>query len=114
MKTDLTYLKNMSGGSPEIIKEMVNLFAEQVVEIAEQMHEALANKDWVNLGKLAHKAKSSVAIMGMNDLSAELKRLELIAGQGIETESYPAIVSKFNSDCSEAVIELQKYIETEN
>ncbi len=109
MKTDLTYLRNMSGGSDDIIKEMVGIFVDQVKEISDGMHAALNHNEWVALSKLAHKAKSSVAVMGMNDLSAELKKLESIASEGIETNSYTEIVNKFDSDCTIALNELKEY-----
>jgi len=110
MKTDLTYLKSMSGDSFAVIKEMIDIFAEQVVEISEEMNDALNSKDWLRLSKLAHKAKSSVAIMGMNDMALSLKRLELSAGEGKEPEIYSEIVNQFKIDCSEATVELHNYL----
>ena len=114
MKTDLNYLKNMSGGAFEIMKEMIDLFIEQVAEISEEMRTAYDKKDWIILGKLAHKAKSSVSIMGMTDLAISLKNLEHAAAEGINIESYKPIVDQFVSDCSDAVEELTKYLEEAN
>jgi HPt (histidine-containing phosphotransfer) domain-containing protein len=111
MKTDLTYLKNMSGGAFEIMKEMIDLFIEQVAEISEEMNAAYDRKDWIILGKLAHKAKSSVSIMGMDGLAVSLKNLELSAAEGKDIESYKAIIDKFMGECSEAVVELTNYLE---
>jgi HPt (histidine-containing phosphotransfer) domain-containing protein len=110
MKTDLTYLKGMAGGNEEVIKEMVGLFIEQVAEVSEEMNICLEKKDWLYLGKLAHKAKSSVSIMGMTELSLELKQLELSASQGFGQELYASTVQKFFSDCSEAIEELKNYV----
>jgi HPt (histidine-containing phosphotransfer) domain-containing protein len=109
MKTDLTYLKQMSGGSEETIAEMIGLFIEQVQEISNEMLAALSNKEWSILSKLAHKAKSSVSIMGMLDLADVLKKLELNAAAGKEIESYKAIVDKFVNDCKIAEKELKEY-----
>jgi HPt (histidine-containing phosphotransfer) domain-containing protein len=109
MKTDLTYLKGMAGGNVDVIKEMIGLFIDQVAEISEEMNVCLEKKDWLHLSKLAHKAKSSVSIMGMTDLSLELKRLEHSASLGLEQESYLIIVQKFLFDCNEAIEELKNY-----
>jgi HPt (histidine-containing phosphotransfer) domain-containing protein len=109
MKTDLTYLRQMSGGSEETISEMIVLFIEQVQEISNEMLDALNKKEWNILGKLAHKAKSSVSIMGMLDLADELKKLELNAGIGKNSESYKATVEKFVYDCKIAEKELKEY-----
>ena len=110
MKTNLTYLKGMSGDNSEIIKEMIGIFIEQVQEISEAMNTSLNNKDYITLGKLAHKAKSSVSIMGMEELSTKLKELEHNASEGKNIESYAVIVQKFESDCAEAIGELNTFI----
>ena len=107
MITDLTYLNNMSGGNPEIIKEMISIFNEQVQEYIVDMQKLLDEKNYVQLGKLAHKAKSSVAIMGMNDLAADLKSLELLTKEEKEIESYPGYVKKFVQLCQQALSELK-------
>jgi HPt (histidine-containing phosphotransfer) domain-containing protein len=113
MLTDLSYLKGMTGGNPEVIKEMVNIFIEQVSEISESMDKALSEKNYIVLSKLSHKAKASVSIMGMNDLAATLKEFELKAAESKEIELYPTFVDKFKNDCALAVEELYSNIKTE-
>lgn len=106
MITDLTYLNNMSGGSPEIVKEMIGIFIEQANEYLRDMPKYLEEKDYISLGKLAHKAKSSISIMGMTDLATDLKTLELLAKESNEVEKYPAFVDKFISQTKSAIDEL--------
>ena len=106
MITDLTYLNNMSGGSPEIVKEMIGIFIEQANEYLQDMPKYLEEKDYSSLGKLAHKAKSSISIMGMTDLAADLKTLELLAKESTDIESYPAFVEKFIFQTKSAIAEL--------
>jgi HPt (histidine-containing phosphotransfer) domain-containing protein len=108
MVTDLTYLTNMAGGNPEIIKEMIQIFVDQVEEYIRDMNRFLNEKDYISMGKLAHKSKSSVAIMGMNDLATELKTLELLAKEGKEPEKYPLMVENFESQCKAAIVELNE------
>lgn len=108
MITDLTYLTNMSGGNTGIVKEMIAIFTEQVLEYIDEMQRYLADKDYMAMGRLAHKAKSSVAIMGMTELAADLKTLELIAKEGIETEKYPDLVERFVNQCKLAIDELKE------
>jgi HPt (histidine-containing phosphotransfer) domain-containing protein len=108
MKTDLTYLKNMAGGNIEFVKEMISIFEEQVIELKEDMTKAFNSQNWSALGKVAHKAKSSIAVVGMTDLANELKSLELLAGEGKEIEKYKAIVDRFVIESTEASAELSK------
>ncbi|MBN2480267.1 MAG: Hpt domain-containing protein [Bacteroidales bacterium] len=106
MKTDLSYLQEMSGGNKELVKEMISIFISQVAEFAEDMENHLNNKEFELLGKLAHKAKSSVSIMGLNDLAIDLKTLENLAKEGKNAERYPTLVQKFRKVTEEAIEEL--------
>jgi HPt (histidine-containing phosphotransfer) domain-containing protein len=108
MITDLSYLSGMSGGNPDIIKEMINIFNEQTQEYIVEIQRLLNEEDYTQLGKLAHKAKSSVAIMGMSDLAADLKALELLTKENSDVESYPGYVEKFVSQCKVAMEELKE------
>ena len=106
MKTDLSYLRDMSGGNTELVLEMIGIFKDQVVEFGREMDQHLENKEYELLGKLAHKAKSSVSIMGLEDLARDLKDLENMAREGKNVQSYPGIISKFKQLTSEVVEEL--------
>jgi HPt (histidine-containing phosphotransfer) domain-containing protein len=110
MVTDLTYLKNMSGGNNGFVKEMIGIFTEQVHELEDSLKTALAKQDYEQLGKHAHKAKSTVSIMGMESLAADLKSLELWAPEAKEIDKYHSIVDRFILDTKEAVIELNKIV----
>ena len=60
---DLEYLESMSMGSNEMIVEMIDLFIEQIPEFTDGLAAHLSETDFPALGALAHKAKSSVAVM---------------------------------------------------
>jgi HPt (histidine-containing phosphotransfer) domain-containing protein len=106
MKIDLSYLREMSGGNTELIQEMISIFSTQVKEFSNEMEQLLANQQYELLGKLAHKAKSSVSIMGLNDLAVRLKDLELSANQGKNQGSYAGTIEDFKKTTEEAVKEL--------
>jgi HPt (histidine-containing phosphotransfer) domain-containing protein len=108
MITDLSYLSSMSGGNPDIINEMITIFTDQTNEYIVDIQKLLNEKNYIALGKLAHKAKSSVAIMGMNDLAADLKSLELLTKDSQDIELYPGYVEKFIKQCKIAIEELQE------
>jgi HPt (histidine-containing phosphotransfer) domain-containing protein len=98
----------MSGGNPDIIKEMITIFIEQAAEYLRDMRQHLDDKNYVALGKLAHKAKSSISIMGMNELATDMKTLELLTKENKEVESYPALVEKFIVQTKIAMDELKE------
>ncbi len=109
MKTDLNYLKTMSGNSIELISEMIQIFNDQVIEFSVEMQELHDRQDFSSLSKLAHKAKTSVSIMGMHVLSEKLKELEVSARDSKNTESYQEIIDFFKSECDQAVMELKDF-----
>jgi HPt (histidine-containing phosphotransfer) domain-containing protein len=96
----------MSGGNKELILEMISIFSTQVKEFGDEMDQLLNDKQYEKLGKLAHKAKSSVSIMGLEELARKLKDLELSAASGINIESYAQIVTNFKKSTADAVKEL--------
>lgn len=107
MISDLNYLKTMSGGDPAFIREMIDLFREQIEEYEEQMPALLRNKEYSSLSKMAHKAKSSVAVMGMNEVADLLKELEVLAHEQKEVERYESMVQEFLTQSRLALEELK-------
>jgi HPt (histidine-containing phosphotransfer) domain-containing protein len=108
MKIDLTYLRNMSAGNKDLILEMIGIFKEQVVEFSDGMDKFYRDKDFEQLGRLAHKAKSSISIMGLNDLAVELKSFETLAKAGEQVEKFPAFIDNFKKETSIALDELDE------
>ncbi|MCT4636485.1 MAG: Hpt domain-containing protein [Bacteroidales bacterium] len=107
---NLEYLMELSDGSKEFIEDMINIFIEQVPEFSTNMNSFYTDNKWEELSKLAHKAKSSVAVMGMSKLADELKSLELMAKKDESTENCKAIIDKFIVECNGAVTELETLI----
>ena len=110
MLTNLDYLKSITEANDAMMRELITIFKEQVAELSVALKDAYDKQDWDNLSKLAHKAKSTVAVVGINDLAAELKNLELWAHERKNTESYAKIVEKFIFVCKEALNELKEYL----
>ena len=104
------YLDSVSGGDSETTREIIEMFKEQSVEIYNDMKSYYHAKNYKSLGLLAHKAKSSVAIMGMNDLATMLKSFELQAREGIEPELYESYINRFKTETDAAATELDDLV----
>jgi HPt (histidine-containing phosphotransfer) domain-containing protein len=104
------YLESVSGGDKEIVVDLITLFRDQIVEITGEMRSFYSKQDYYSLGMLAHKAKSSIAIMGMNDLATMLKTFELESKDGKNRENYESYINRYESESNEAVSELEHYI----
>jgi HPt (histidine-containing phosphotransfer) domain-containing protein len=104
------YLEMVAGGDQELLKELIIMFRDQVAEFNYEMNVLLREKNYHDLGNLAHKAKSSVAIMGMDSLANMLKNFELQAKDGRNIDKYESYISRFESDTRSALAELDMLI----
>ena len=109
--TNLDYLKEITGGESEIMKEFIQMFFDQLIEFRTGLTSFLAEKKWKELGELAHKAKSSVMTFGMNDLGNRLKDLQLKTQKLEDIGSYPEYVDEFMTIIAKAEAELQHDID---
>jgi two-component system sensor histidine kinase/response regulator len=104
------YIESVTGGDKEIVIELVDIFRNQVTEIANEMKVLYAKGDYRTLGLLAHKAKSSVAIMGMKDLAGLLKTFEMEGKEGKNKENYESYIQSYETEAGLAGLELEHYI----
>jgi HPt (histidine-containing phosphotransfer) domain-containing protein len=109
---NIEYLDTVSGGDTDIIHEIVDIFKEQSIEIHNEMIVLLSENNYPALGLLAHKAKSSVAIMGMDNLAQMLKTFELQAKEGKEAQLYQSYIDRFKFEIDAAILELEDVIST--
>ena len=107
MVTDLSYLRHMTDGNPELFREIIEIFLKQVKEYTRDMQDYYQQKNWQALSRLAHKAKSSVAIMGMHQLAEMLKELEIFSREQKNIEKFPQYIYRFETECNEASEELK-------
>lgn len=110
--TNLSYLEDIAGGETAVIKEFIQLFLEQITEFKNEMQFQLQNQQWGELGKTAHKAKSSVMAFGLNELGTHLKLLQIKTQQLTDVESYRADIEEFVRVINLAEQELIKELET--
>ncbi len=108
MITDLSYLKSLAGTDTSFIRDMIDIFVEQIEEYETGMSELLKNSDYENLSKLAHKAKSSVSVMGMKSDADILQELELLAKTGDRAVEYENMIATFLKNSHIAIRELNE------
>ncbi|NOZ45380.1 MAG: response regulator [Chlorobi bacterium] len=105
---NLKYLENISDGNNDLINGMIDIFKTQVPEFIKEFREYLKAKNWESLGAAAHRAKSSLAMMGITELEEDIKNLEIFAKQEKNIELFPGIIDKFETICNESIPELDK------
>ena len=106
------YLLNISGGETAIMEEIVTIFRNQIPEFITEMNTLLTNDKFYELGLLAHKAKGSVTVMGMDDTAKMLKAFELQAKAGEQKEKYAGYISDFERDAATVLAEIDHFFST--
>ncbi len=105
---NLDYLNEISEGNNDLIQDLIEMFFEQIPDYQKSLNLFYNQKDWNNLGKTAHKAKSAILMVGMNDLAQELKKLEENAKEGKNIHEYQEIIAKFVRESDIALKDLIK------
>ncbi|WP_299826487.1 ATP-binding protein [uncultured Pontibacter sp.] len=78
-EVDLTYLQSMSRGNSKFIKEMINLFLVHTPVELVKLETAVTQAQLKDVSEIAHKLKSSVAMMGIENMAKGLKEIEKIS-----------------------------------
>jgi HPt (histidine-containing phosphotransfer) domain-containing protein len=104
------YLVNITGGDKSIMEEIAGIFISQIPEFLTEMKQLLGLEKYHELGLLAHKAKGSVTVMGMDETSRMLKDFEMLAKAGEQKERYEGFIKKFEEDTTAVIAEMNDYL----
>jgi HPt (histidine-containing phosphotransfer) domain-containing protein len=104
------YLVNITGGDASTMDEIVGIFRNQIPEFITEMNDLYNSGKYYELGLLAHKAKGSVTVMGMEQTAIMLKEFELKAKAGEQKEKYPDFIAKFEEDAATVLAEIDDYL----
>ena len=107
---NLSYLLEVTEGNKDLIIELIEIFKSQVPEFTNFFNSYMNDSNWYQLGLVAHKAKSSVAVIGMSKLADDLKHLETLSKNSEKIELYQKYINDFIESTKHAVDELNDYI----
>ncbi len=105
---NLTNLEELGNGDEEFIKQMVVIFLEDVPKYVEEMESLIQEENWEDAGKMAHKMKSSVKVLGADELVEELIKVEKLKDEQNPKEKSEAYMGKIKPLAEELLGELRK------
>lgn len=105
---NLDYLRSVSGDNEEFIREMVLTFTQTIPPVLDEMQDALKNKDWENLARMAHQIKPSFTLMGLNPLRKAIVFIEENSKYATRLDELPQVVSELVVQCNIILPELEK------
>jgi HPt (histidine-containing phosphotransfer) domain-containing protein len=102
----------VTGGDEKFKLELINVFIQQMPALLAGLEKALQEKNYQQLSATAHKTKSSVALMGIESLRADMAELEQKAKDGDNYELYQKIVTNFISVSTDVLTEIETLRDT--
>lgn len=105
--TDLAFFKQNSFGDPVLYKELLDIFVKTTPEMLEQIKVTADAGNFIQLSKVAHKLKSNVQSVGLNEVYRMLDQLEYIETTPISIDELDGLVLKIVQLCNIAVSEVK-------
>jgi HPt (histidine-containing phosphotransfer) domain-containing protein len=96
---DLSYLNQVFQGNREMINNIIVLFLQQVPKYVHEMEECVRKNEPLSLHPLAHKAKSSVAMLGIKDMEADIVQIEQDSKYLRNLDGLPSLVNRVKQNC---------------
>ncbi len=93
---DLSYLREMSGDSPEFIIEMIDLFKTQTPLYIAELENAIAGEDWDKVAASAHKIKPTFTYVGREDAKEHMQEMEQNAREKMNVKQLATDFNELN------------------
>ncbi len=104
---DLSMVQSIAGGDMGFIKKMVALFIETVPQNVQELIGNMRQENWQQVGKMAHKLKSTVDSMGIKSVHDDIRTIESNAKQQLSLHEIPALVYKVEEVINRCVEQLK-------
>jgi HPt (histidine-containing phosphotransfer) domain-containing protein len=94
-----------------MINNIINLFLQQVPEYIREMEECVRKNEPLSLHPLAHKAKSSVSMLGIKEMETDILQIEQDSKHLRNLDGLPTLVSRVKDNCQLVYGELKEALE---
>lgn len=96
---DLSYLNQIFQGNAEMISSIIDLFLDQVPGYIDDMKACVERDDLLSLHPLAHKAKSSIAMLGIRGMESKILQIEFDSKHRKNLDQLPHLVAQVSEEC---------------
>ncbi len=106
--TDLQYLTETTGDDPELMAKMIEIMLRETPEEIKKMEELYSEKKWDRLRAVAHKFKSAVTYMGLNEMKEVVKDIQTNAQNHQNLKRIGDLIQQLKLVCTQALGELEQ------
>jgi HPt (histidine-containing phosphotransfer) domain-containing protein len=111
LRYDLSYLNQVFQGNREMINNIISLFLQQVPDYIREMEECVRKNEPLSLHPLAHKAKSSISMLGIKDMEVDILQIEQDSKNLRNLEGLPSLVTRVRENCDLVYGQLKEQLE---
>lgn len=108
---DLTYLEEVTGGSSEMIVEMLEIFLSDTPDQLLSIERNVENEDWENVRAEAHKLKPTFQYVGLSESHMLIAEVETKARNKEELETISRLVESVKSNFNQVQSSIKNKIE---
>ncbi len=108
--TDLSYLEMVSDGDEDFINQVVSSFIENNKEIVDKLQEEKEAENWQEMGRLIHKMKPSLEMVGLTPLKEKIISAEANLKSETNIPDTLPIVDEIIENCKQAIEELKDHL----
>jgi HPt (histidine-containing phosphotransfer) domain-containing protein len=94
-----------------MINNIIQLFLQQVPGYISEMEECVRKNEPLSLHPLAHKAKSSVSMLGIRIMETDILKIEQDSKHLRNLEDLPALVIRVKQNCELVYAELKEQLQ---
>lgn len=106
---NLQYLYSLSNENSDFLKEMIDVFFEQINEFTSSINKAIEETNWHTIHKSSHKFKSSLRVMGIENLTVHFEAVHKFAKEQIRIEEIKNLVDDIIHYCKKCMNELKDF-----
>ena len=109
---DLSYLEQVCSGNKALVAKMIDLFIKQTPLQMQQLREHSTSGDWHKFFNVAHKVKSSLAMMGVKSLESSMEELEEYSKNKVKLHVVPDLLEHVANTCELILKEIENNYST--
>ncbi len=76
IEINFNYLTEMSGGDHTFVREMIELFLQEIPVALDRMEEELESGNWENIANIAHRIKTNFMMVGLSEQNKNALEIE--------------------------------------
>ena len=110
---NLDKINELAEGDKDFIVSVVSVFLEEVPEDLYNLENAIAEKNYEQIYKMAHKIKPNVDLLGMQEAREVAFEIETLGKNDGSLETIQKSFPSLQNDIKQVIIELQKDFEVD-